>query len=250
MGGKKVIDILFSRYLHGQTTPIVHRDVRSPNVFIVSLDIEQGVVAKLGDYGLAATVSSKLTESLSTFQWLAPEILSGMQYDESVDIYSLSMVLLELIANKLPFCEFHAYFTKFTQWTSFYCGLCGEDAICKQSDACRGNQVEKVETGEKMVWKEQSIKEAIVRGGLRPSIPPYCPEQLAKLIRSGWAREGSQRPTALDMCSSLLDIMQDATDMSPGEARLMLRRAEECESAFAADSAKLAKVCESFYLRE
>ena len=155
-------------YLHGQSSPIVHRDVRSPNVFIVSLDLNQGVIAKLGDYGLAATVVAKLTESLPTFQWLAPEILNGAQYDESVDVYSLAMVMLELIANKLPFCEFHNYFTTFTQWTTFYCRLCGENEVCVQSDACRENQVEKVETGEKLIWKEQQVKDAIIHGALRP----------------------------------------------------------------------------------
>ncbi len=145
-------------YLHGQSSPVVHRDVRSPNVFIVSLNLQQGVVAKLGDYGLAATVVAKLTESLPTFQWLAPEILTGAQYDESVDVYSLAMVMLELIANKLPFCEFHNYFTTFTQWTTFYCRLCGDNEVCRQTDECRENQVEKVETGEKLIWKEQQVK--------------------------------------------------------------------------------------------
>jgi serine/threonine protein kinase len=219
----------------------VHRDVRSPNVFIVSLNIRHGVVAKLGDYGLAAVVVSKLTESLNTFQWLAPEVLLGMQYDESVDVYSLAMVLLELIATKLPFCEFHQFFTRFTQWTTFYCGVCGEDEICRMTEACQGKQVEKLETGEKMVWKEQSIKDAIIRNNLRPSIPSFCPDPLAKLIRAGWTREASQRPRAQEMCAGLLEIMQEASDMSPGEGRLMKWRAETCERSFAEDVAALAR---------
>lgn len=202
-------------YLHAQSPPIVHRDVRSPNVFIVSLDPGTGVIAKLGDYGLAASVVATLTESLPTFQWMAPEVLNGAQYDESVDIYSLSMVMLELIANKLPFCEFHTYFSKFTQWSTFYCKRCGENEICVQSEACQDQQVEKIEVGEKLVWKEQKVKDAIIHGNLRPSIPPYCPAELASLIQSGWSRDASARPTASQMAEALLDIMGKESSFSP-----------------------------------
>ena len=212
-------------YLHSQSSPIVHRDVRSPNVFIVSLDVSAPVVCKLGDYGLAATVVSKLTESLNTFQWLAPEVLSGAQYDESVDVYSLSMVMHELMANKMPFTEYRNFFTVFTQWTSFHCRLCGEGEVCQQTEECQQNQVERVETGEKFIWKEQTVKDAIIQGNLRPSIPPYCPLPLAELIRSGWSREASSRPTARQVASLLADIMSEGgTDMSMAEVEQLRDR--------------------------
>ncbi len=44
------------RALHRNSPPIVHRDVRSPNVFIVSSDYRDPVVAKLADFGLAIPV--------------------------------------------------------------------------------------------------------------------------------------------------------------------------------------------------
>jgi serine/threonine protein kinase len=45
-------------------------------------------------------------------KWLAPEILNGQLYDESIDVYSLSMVMLELLSGKEPFTEYHMYFYK------------------------------------------------------------------------------------------------------------------------------------------
>ncbi len=49
------------------------------------------------------------------------------------------------------------------------------------------------------------------------------------------------RPTARDMCSSLLEIMDEGSDMSPNEAVLMKKRVALSEKSFAADSAASAK---------
>jgi serine/threonine protein kinase len=207
-------------YLHGQSPPIVHRDVRSPNVLLASIN---PVVAKLSDYGLATMVDSKLSEGLLSFQWLPPEVLSGAQYDESVDVYSLAMLMIELMANRLPFVEKKQFFHMFTTWTSYYCRLCGENNVCRQEEACLSNQVEKNETGEKLVWKEQLIKDAIVNG-LRPDIPNYLPPRLVQLIESSWVKNPLLRPSAYNVAKSLLALLRDEKDAGASE---MLRASQD-----------------------
>ena len=73
---------------------VIHRDVSSGNVMIGS----QGEV-KLGDFGYAAQLSSerlKRTTVVGTPRWMAPEIVTGCQYNGKVDIWSLGIVAYEL----------------------------------------------------------------------------------------------------------------------------------------------------------
>jgi hypothetical protein len=41
--------------------------LRSPNIFITSLDEKAEINAKIGDFGLARSVSTKMSEALSTW---------------------------------------------------------------------------------------------------------------------------------------------------------------------------------------
>lgn len=63
-------------YLATRSPPIVHRDLRSPNVFISHLDLEkQEITAKIADFGLAREVVQETSGILKAWQWLAPEII-------------------------------------------------------------------------------------------------------------------------------------------------------------------------------
>ncbi|KAH3732509.1 leucine-rich repeat serine/threonine-protein kinase 2 [Pelomyxa schiedti] len=76
----------------------IHRDLRSPNVFLVSKDVHDPVCAKIGDYGLATRSRLTTAETLKTWRWLAPEVISeNANYGVASDIYSFGMVLLELV---------------------------------------------------------------------------------------------------------------------------------------------------------
>lgn len=63
-----------------------------------SLDPENPVCAKLGDFGLAETASPSLQELLKTWQWLAPEVINAAypNYDEKSDVFSYAMVVYEI----------------------------------------------------------------------------------------------------------------------------------------------------------
>lgn len=85
-------------YLHDRG--IVHRDLKPGNIFY-----EDGYV-KIGDYGLAKIMSasqhSGQTVSVGTVHYMAPEVGSG-NYDRTIDIYSMGVILYEMLLGRVPF---------------------------------------------------------------------------------------------------------------------------------------------------
>lgn len=86
-------------YLHGQTPPVIYRDMKPENIMIT----EEGFI-KLIDFGVSRQfVKNRLsdTECLGTAGYAAPEQYGGCgQSDERTDIYGLGIVLYELLTGK------------------------------------------------------------------------------------------------------------------------------------------------------
>ncbi|KAF2069948.1 hypothetical protein CYY_008735 [Polysphondylium violaceum] len=98
-------------FLHNITPPLVHRDLKSPNILLASLPHEPFIVAKVSDFGLSRTVvQSFVSKVVDNPTWLAPEVLKGFEYNEKGDIYSFGMILWELYHMELPFDEFDIKF--------------------------------------------------------------------------------------------------------------------------------------------
>ncbi|KAF1793103.1 Protein kinase-like domain [Phytophthora cactorum] len=110
------------QYLHNANPPMIHRDLKSPNVLV-----DDSWHAKIADFGTlrfseivssAAQLQSsqikprssakipvvEMTGLVGTTRWMAPEVMRGERiYTSKVDIYSLALILWELIEGKLPF---------------------------------------------------------------------------------------------------------------------------------------------------
>ncbi|MCI5573466.1 MAG: protein kinase [Faecalibacterium prausnitzii] len=79
---------------------IIHRDIKPANIFLSAAGDY-----KLGDFGVArvADTASGASTRIGTVNYMAPEVFHGRNYTRSVDIYSLGLVLYQLLNNnRLP----------------------------------------------------------------------------------------------------------------------------------------------------
>jgi serine/threonine-protein kinase len=86
---------------------VVHRDIKPQNVMLLDSPLE--LLAKLADFGIARQMGGDLTALTATGQvigtpdYLSPEQVLGEPGGPSSDLYSLGIVLYELVTGRLPF---------------------------------------------------------------------------------------------------------------------------------------------------
>jgi hypothetical protein len=92
------------RYIHGRD--IVHCDLKPENIFLSKMDSEprRTNIVKLLDFGLSWRSETMPDPKLGgTPPYLAPERLRGQPPSPVCDVYSLGMILYELISGRLPY---------------------------------------------------------------------------------------------------------------------------------------------------
>jgi serine/threonine protein kinase len=169
-------------FMHAHS--VLHRDLRSPNVFLLHADDSERdaaigadeTVAKVSDFGLSRRVAVRSTESLESWPWMAPETRAAtsaarsaaVSYDERADVYSFAMVVMHLHTHRQPFAEYHDR-------------------------------------------QDHEIERDIVRTGLRPSLDGSTaaidtPHAALQLVRDCWHTDPQLRPVMSTVAARLANI--------------------------------------------
>lgn len=88
-------------YIHGYG--LIHRDLKPSNVMV-----DEDRVVRLMDFGLAKYIADDAAVTadgrlVGTFRYMAPEQILGEKLDTRTDLYSLGVILYELLAGRPPF---------------------------------------------------------------------------------------------------------------------------------------------------
>lgn len=154
-------------HLHSIDPPLIHKDLKSPNILMAAMDESAPAMAKIADFG----ISGKLYMSMFSAKkardrevenptWLAPEIIREEPYSAASDVYPFGIMLWELLTLQHPYEEFNF---------SFNSDL--EDAIKK---------------------------------GRRPTVPADCPLIYKDILTACWHDEPAKRPTFAEIVNNLL----------------------------------------------
>ena len=91
----QTLNAIYFLHLHS----IIHRDLKPENLLI-----NENNILKLCDFGWSVKLKSdKRTTFCGTVEYMAPEIIKKQQYDETIDVWSLGVLLYELVHSYSPF---------------------------------------------------------------------------------------------------------------------------------------------------
>ncbi|MBD2446123.1 serine/threonine protein kinase [Nostoc sp. FACHB-152] len=92
--------------IDGKTYPLVHRDIKPANILVIP-DPILGELIKILDFGIAKFINYANTASTSrgfngTLPYCSPEQLEGGEIDSRSDIYSLGVMMFEMLTGAKP----------------------------------------------------------------------------------------------------------------------------------------------------
>ncbi|MBT3223352.1 MAG: serine/threonine protein kinase, partial [Proteobacteria bacterium] len=90
--------------IHIHDGQIIHRDLKSANILLTG---NERKIPKVTDFGLAhwsgATVMTQTGKLLGTIPYMPPEQVGGGRASPAWDLYSLGVIIYEMLTGKLPF---------------------------------------------------------------------------------------------------------------------------------------------------
>ena len=87
------------KHIHGQK--IIHRDLKSQNVFLMKCDDS----IRLGDFGVSKILEftdAKASTFIGTPFYMSPEVFSNIEYTSKTDIWSLGILFYYICALEMP----------------------------------------------------------------------------------------------------------------------------------------------------
>ncbi|MBW4632124.1 MAG: serine/threonine protein kinase [Iphinoe sp. HA4291-MV1] len=88
----------------GKICPIIHRDIKPSNMLVIQ-DHSFGELVKVLDFGIAKLLHSDSNYTnyyLGTLAYSSPEQMDGKELDNRADIYSLGVMMFEMLTGKIP----------------------------------------------------------------------------------------------------------------------------------------------------
>lgn len=101
--------------INGKIFPIIHRDIKPSNVVIIP-NSSFAELAKILDFGIAKLLQpdgDRTSYYMGTFAYSSPEQMEGNELDNRSDIYSLGVMMFEMLTGKMPL---HASTDSFGGW--------------------------------------------------------------------------------------------------------------------------------------
>ena len=83
---------------HLEKQKIVHRNLKPENIVVD----DEGYIALI-DFAFAKIIKQRTYTILGTPYYMAPEVITGKGYSYSCDLWSMGVILYELVCNDLPF---------------------------------------------------------------------------------------------------------------------------------------------------
>eukprot|EP01127_Copromyxa_protea_P017890 TRINITY_DN5518_c0_g1_i2.p2 TRINITY_DN5518_c0_g1~~TRINITY_DN5518_c0_g1_i2.p2 ORF type:complete len:179 (+),score=27.62 TRINITY_DN5518_c0_g1_i2:769-1305(+) len=77
---------------------VIHRDIKPENILVTHTDS-----IKIADFGWAVHTQAKAEGPAGTLYYMAPEMIIGEIYSNLVDVWSLGVLIFEMITGELPF---------------------------------------------------------------------------------------------------------------------------------------------------
>ena len=88
----------------GESVPIIHRDIKPSNIIVTS-DPSMGELVKILDFGIAKLLqagSEQTSTFMGTLAYASPEQMEGRELDNRSDIYSLGVMMYQMLSGNLP----------------------------------------------------------------------------------------------------------------------------------------------------
>src|SRR3989338_8148425 len=162
------------QYLHSLQPPLVHLDIKTLNVLLVSNmpdPLTRSPILKLADFGSAREYLPSALSSLCSCnninmaaRWASPEVSNELFHPKS-DVWGWGLVIWELFSREIPFEILD------------------------------------------VTMSEDSIKAAIMQGS-RPTIPPHVPDSLVRLLQSCWKVNHQDRPSSSNLLDDLTELIK------------------------------------------